>query len=1054
MDDPEDTMATVARFVEQLHANMSSQNEKELITARLLGIARARKEARMLIGSHGQAMPLFISILRSGTPVAKINVAATLSLLCKDEDLRLKVLLGGCIPPLLSLLKSESTEARKAAAEAIYEVSSGGLSDDHVGVKIFVTEGVVPTLWDQLNPKNKQDKVVEGFVTGALRNLCGDKDGYWRATLEAGGVDIIVGILSSDNAASQSNAASLLARLMLAFSDSIPKVIDSGAVKALLWLVGQENDISVRASAADALEALSSKSSSAKKAIVNVDGLPVLIGAVVAPSKECMQGECGQALQGHATRALANICGGMSALILYLGELSQSPRLAAPVADIVGALAYTLMVFEHNSDANNEPFDVTHLEDILVMLLKPRDNKLVQERVLEAMASLYGNIYLSRCLSHAEAKRVLTGLITMAVADVQEYLILSLTNLCCDGVGIWEAIRKREGIQLLISLLGLTSEQHQEYAVQLLAILADQVDDSKWAITAAGGIPPLVQLLETGSQKAKEDAAHVLWNLCCHSEDIRACVESAGAIPAFLWLLKSGGSRGQEASALALTKLIRTADSATINQLLALLLGDSPSSKAHTIKVLGHVLTMASHKDLVHKGSAANKGLRSLVEVLNSSNEESQEHAASVLADLFSTRQDICDSLATDEIVHPCMKLLTSKIQVVATQSARALGALSRPTKTKTTNKMSYLAEGDVKPLIKLAKTSSIDAAETAVAALANLLSDSQIAAEALTEDIVSALTRVLGEGTSEGKQNASRALHQLLKHFPVGDVLTGNSQCRFAVLALVDSLSAMDMDGTDVADALEVVALLARTKQGVHLTYPPWSALAEVPSSLEPLVYCLAEGPPPVQDMAIEILSRFCRDQLVVVADLLVARSRSIGSLANRILNSSSLEVRVGGSSLLICAVKEHKQQSLEALDVSGYLKPLIYALVEMMKQNSNYSMEIEVRTPKGYMERTAFPEGDEFDVPDPATVLGSTVALWLLSIIASFCANNKLTIMEAGGVEALSDKLATYTSNPQVYPDLDILVAKSFSFSEYCFTFCFLWDELTRLVTSYSIN
>lgn len=1021
MDDPESTMATVANLVEQLHANMSSQHEKELITARLLGIAKARKDARMLIGSHGQAMPLFISILRSGTPVAKVNVAATLSVLCKDEDLRLKVLLGGCIPPLLSILKSESTKARKAAAEAIYEVSSGGLSDDHVGIKIFVTEGVVPTLWDQLNPKNKQDKVVEGFVTGALRNLCGDKDGYWRATLEAGGVDIIVGILSSDNAASQSNAASLLARLMLAFSDSIPKVIDSGAVKALLQLVGQENDTSVRASAADALEALSSKSTRAKKAIVDADGVPVLIGAVVAPSKECMQGECGQALQGHATQALANICGGMSALILYLGDLSRSPRLAAPVADIVGALAYTLMVFEHSSDVDKEPFDVKQIEDILVILLKPRDKKLIQERVLEAMASLYGNIYLSRWLSHAEAKKVLTGLITMAAADVQDYLILSLTSLCCDGVGIWDAIGKREGIQLLISLLGLSSEQHQEYAVQLLAILTELFDDSKWAITAAGGIPPLVQLLETGSQKAKEDAAHILWNLCCPSEDIRACVESAGAIPAFLWLLKSGGSRGQEASALALTKLIRTADSATINQLLALLLGESPSSKAHIIKVLGHVLIMASHKDLVQKGSAANKGLRSLVEVLNSTNEESQEYAASVLADLFSTRQDICDSLATDEIVLPCMKLLTSKTQVVATQSARALGALSRPTKTKTSNKMSYLAEGDVMPLIKLAKTSSIDAAETAVAALANLLSDPQIAAEALSEDVVSALTRVLGEGTSEGKQNASRALHQLLKHFPVGDVLTGNAQCRFAVLALVDSLNAMDMDGADAVDALDVIVLLARTKQGVHLTYPPWSALADdAPSSLEPLVHCLAEGPPPVQDKAIEILSRLCGDQPVVLGDLLVERSRSIGSLADRIMNSTSLEVRVGGSALLICAAKEHKQQSMDALDVSGYLNPLICALVELMKQNSSCSsLEIEVRTPRGFMERTAFQEGDEFDVPDPASILGGTVALWLLAVIASFHAKNKAIVMEAGGLEALSDKLASYTSNPQVHPN-----------------------------------
>ncbi|KAG4383194.1 hypothetical protein GLYMA_13G030700v4 [Glycine max] len=1023
MDDPESTMAKVANFVEQLHANLSSPVEKETITARLLGIARRRKDARAIIGSHAQAMPLFISILRNGTPLAKVNVASTLSVLCKDEDLRLKVLLGGCIPPLLSLLNYESTDARKAAAEAIYEVSSGGLSDDHVGMKIFVTEGVVPTLWNQLNPKNKEDKIVEGFITGALRNLCGDKDGYWKATLEAGGVDIIVGLLSSDNAVSQSNAASLLARLMLAFSDSIPKVIDSGAVKALLQLVGQENDISVRASAADALEVLSSKSTKAKKVIVNADGIPILIGAIVAPSNECMQGDGGQALQEHATRALANICGGMSALILYLGELSRSPRPDAPVGDIIGALAYTLMVFEEKVDVDEKHFDATQIEDILVTLLKPQDNKLIQERVLEAMASLYGNVCLSKCLIQADSKKVLIGLITMAATDVQEYLILSLTSLCCDKIGVWEAIKKREGIQLLISLLGLSSEQHQEYSVQLLAILTDQVDDSKWAITAAGGIPPLVQLLETGSQKAREEAANVLWSLCCHSEDIRACVESAGAIPAFLWLLKSGGPKGQQASAMALTKLVRVADSAAINQLLALLLGDSPSSKAHIIRVLGHVLTMASQNDLLEKGSVANKGLRSLVQVLNSSNEETQEYAASVLADLFIARQDICDSLATDEIVLPCMKLLTSKTQVVATQSARVLSALSRPTKNKAANKMSYIVEGDVKPLIKLAKTSSVDAAETAVAALANLLFDPFIAAEALAEDVVSALARVLAEGTLEGKQNASRALHQLLKHFPVGDVLKGNTQCRFTVLALVDSLRAMDMDGTDAADALEVIALLARTKQGVNYTYPPWSALAEMPSSLELLVCCLAEGHSLVQEKAIKILSRLCGDQPVVLGDLLSASSKSIGSLANRIMNSSSLEVKIGGSALLICAAKEKKKLSMDSLDASGFLKPLIYSLVEMIKQSCSYSLlEIEVVASKGFMERSSFQEVDEFDIPDPATALGSTIAMWLLSVIASFHIKSKLTIMEAGGLEALSDKLSRHTSNPQAeYEDTE---------------------------------
>lgn len=1016
MDDPQKTVSRVAKLVEQLHSNVSSPHEKELTTACLLGISKSRKEARYLIGSHGQAMPLFVSILRTGTILAKINVAATLSVLCKEEDLRVKVLLGGCIPPLLSLLKSDSTEARKAAAEALCQVSSGGLSDDHVGMKIFVTEGVVPTLWEQLNTKNKQDNVVEGFIAGTLRNLCGDKDGYWRTTLDAGGVDIIVGLLCSENPVAQSNAASLLARLVLAFPDSISKVIDSGAITGLLGLLGQKKDISVRASAAEALEALSLKSAKARQTISDDHGMQVLIGAIVAPSKEGMQGEWGQALQHRSTQALANICGGMPALVLYLGELSQSPRLAAPVADIIGALAYTLMVFKPSGD--EEPFESTRIENILITLLKPRDNKLVQDRILEALASLYGNPHLSVAINQSEAKKVLIGLITMAIGDAQEYLISSQIKLCTEVVSVWEALGKRDGIQILISSFGLCSEQHQEYAVEMLAILTEQVDDSKWAITAAGGIPPLVQLIEVGSQKAKEDATHILCNLGCHSEDIRACVVSSGAIPALLWLLKNGGTKGQEASAKALIKLVRAADSATINQLLALLFGDSPSSKAHVIKVLGHVLSTASHNDLVHKGAIANKGLRSLVQVLNSSNEKTQEYAASVLADLFSNRQDICDSLATDEVIEPCMKLLTSNTQGIVTQSARALGALSRPTKTK----MSYIAEGDVQPLIKLAKTSSIDSAETAIAALANLLSDPQVAAEALAEDVVSAITRVLGEGSMEGKKSASRALYQLLKHFPIGDVLTGSAQCRFAILAVVDSLNAIDMNSNDAADALEVVALLSRTKQGRNSIYPPWAALSEVPSSLEPLVHCLCEGPLPVQDKAIEILSRLSGDQPVVLGDLLVRKSRSIGALASRVMKSSSLEVRVGGTALLICAGKEHKTQSMDALEASGYMKPLIYALVDMIKQNptssssSSSSLEIEVRTPRGYRDRSAFRNGDDFDVPDPATVLGGTVALWLLSIVSSSHSKNKVTVMEAGGLEALYDKLARHTNNDQV--------------------------------------
>ncbi|KAJ0256566.1 Protein CELLULOSE SYNTHASE INTERACTIVE 3 [Hirschfeldia incana] len=1015
MDDPEKAMETVAQLIEQLHAKTSSPQDKELTTARLLGIAKGRKEARRLIGSYAQAMPLFVSMLRNGTALAKVNVASILCVLCKDKDLRLRVLLGGCIPPLLSVLKSGTVDTRKAAAEAIYEVSSAGISDDHIGVKIFITEGVVPTLWDQLSLKGKQDRVVEGYVTGALRNLCGVDDGYWRVVLEGSGVDIVVSLLSSENPNSQANAASLLARLVLSFCDIIQKILNSGVVKSLVQLLERKNDISVRASAADALEALSSRSDEAKKCVKDAGGVNALIGAIVAPSKECMQGENGQALQEHATGALANVFGGMSHLIIYLGEVSQSPRLTEPIGDVIGALAYALMVFKQ-PESSEKIFDPRVIESILVKLLKPLDTKLIQERILEAMASLYGNSSLSCYLDDAEAKRVLIALITMASADVREHLIACLSRLCHDKVGIWEAVGKREGIQLFISFLGLSSEQHQEYAVEMLEILTAQIDDSKWAVTAAGGIPPLVQLLETGSQKAKEDASRILWNLCCHSEEIRDCVERAGGIPAFLWLLKTGGLNSQETSAKTLLKLIRTADPATINQLLALLLGDDPASKVHVIQVLGHVLSKASQEDIVHKGCAANKALRSLVQSLTSSREETKEHTASVLADLFSSRQDICDHLATDDIINPWIKLLTSNTQIVAKQVARALDALSRPVKKNSNKKKSYIAEGDLKALIKLANDSSIESAENAVSALANLLSDPDIAAEALAEDVVSAFTRILADGSSEGKRNAARALHELLKNFPVCDVLKGSAQCRFAILSLVDSLKSIDIDSPDAFDVLEVVAVLARAKNGVNFSYPPLTALAEVPTSLEILVQCLAEGRTLVQDKAIEILSRLCSDQQYLLSELIVSRPESIGVLADRIVNASSLEVRVGGTALLLCATKEKKQLITEALDQSGFSKLLLHALVDMIKHSSKcFSIETEVLTPKGFMEKNVFQDTGGFYFPDPAKILGGTVALWLLCLLTSVDAKSKLIVVEAGGLEVLFEKLARHTSSPQ---------------------------------------
>ncbi|KAF8095137.1 hypothetical protein N665_0339s0008 [Sinapis alba] len=1011
MDEIEKAAQTITRLIEQLHAKKSTAQEKELSTARLLGLAKGKKECRKIIGRNVNAMPSFISLVRNGTLLAKLNSASILTVLCKDENIRSKVLIGGCIPPLLSLLKSDSVDARRAAAEAIYEVSLCGIEDDTVGTKIFVTEGVVPSLWDHLKMKKKQDQTVEGYLVGALRNLCSDRDGFWTVTLEDGGVDIILKLLQSSNPVSQSNAASLLARLIRTFTFSISKIVESGAVQVLVQLLGEEINLAVRASVVNALEAITSKSEEAKNVARDLDGIHLLISAVVtSPVDE----ENERVLQSYGTQALANLCGGMSALIVYLGGLSLSPRLTEPIADILGVLAYALRKFQLSSHDDKVTLDLTLTEGVLVKLLKPRDTQLIQERTLEAMASLYRNGDVSQSLNNVDTKRVLVGLTILATGGPREKMITCLSNLC-KYENVWEAIGKREGIQILIPYLGLSSELHQQLSVELLAILTDKVEESRWAVTSAGGIPPLLQILETGvSHKAKDDAVRVLWNLSCHSEEIRLCVEKAGAIPALLGLLKNGGPKAQENSANTLLKLIKTADPSVIEQVQALFLGDAPKSKAHLIKVLGHVLASASLEEFVTKGSAANNGLRSLVQRLASSNEKMKENAASVLADLFSSRKDLCGGLGFDENDSPCTKLLSGNTHAVATQLAHAIGSLSNPTKKKIGQKKLSGPEVEViRPLIKSAKTNPIESAENPMSTLANLLSDPNIAAEALADDVVSALTRILREGTLQGKRNASQALHQLLKHFQVNDVFKGNDQC---LPELIDLLNATDLNNSAFIDVLEVLSLLAKAKYGTTFSHNPFSAFTEAPSSLDSLVRCVADGHPLVQDKAIEILSRFCKTQFVVLGEVLVTRSKSISSLANRAINSSSPEIKVGGTLLLVCAAKNDKKLCVEVIARSGYSKSLVTSLLDMSKQNSLCcSYRVEIQRPRSFITNNLCLKMGDSDMVDPVTVLGSTISMWFLSIFCSSYPNNSLNVMEANGLEIIAEKLQRYKFNTQ---------------------------------------
>ncbi|KAF8377270.1 hypothetical protein HHK36_030645 [Tetracentron sinense] len=1008
VEDPDGTLASVAQCIEQLRRNSSTVQEKENSLKQLLDLIETRENAFSAVGSHSQAVPILVSLLRSGSLGVKMQAATVLGSLCKEDELRVKVLLGGCIPPLLGLLRSGSAEGQMAAAKAIYAVSQGG-ARDHVGSKIFSTEGVVPVLWEQLENGLKAGNSVDNLLTGSLRNLSSSTEGFWSATIQAGGVDILVKLLTTGQSSTQANVCFLLAYMMIEDASLCSRVLAAEATKQLIKLLGPGNEAFVRAEAAGALKSLSAQCKEARREIANSNGIPALINATIAPSKEFMQGEHAQALQENAMCALANISGGLSYVISSLGESIESCTSPAQIADTLGALASALMIFDSKAESIKVSEPVI-IEQILVKQFKLRLPYLVQERTIEALASLYGNAILSKKLANSDAKRLLVGLITMAANEVQDELLRSLLMLCSNEGSLWHALQGREGVQMLISLFGLSSEQQQECAVALLCLLSNENDESKWAITAAGGIPPLVQILETGSAKAKEDSATILGNLCNHSEDIRACVESADAVPALLWLLKNGSQNGKEIAAKTLNHLIHKSDTGTISQLTALLTSDLPESKVYVLDALRSLLSVAPLKDILHEGSAANDATETMIKILSSTREETQAKSASALAGLFGLRKDLRESNIAIKTLWSVMKLLNVDSEKILIESSCCLAAIFLSIKQN--RDVAAVARDVYSPLVVLAKSSSLEVAEQATRALANLLLDNEVSEQAFPEEIILPVTRVLREGTVDGKTHAAAAIARLLQCRSIDYALSDCVNRAGTVLALVSLLESASVGSAATSEALDALALLSRSKGTNGHIKPAWAVLAEFPHRISPIVSCIADITPLLQDKAIEILSRLCCDQPLIIGNTIASTSVCISSIARRVISSKSTKVKIGGAALLICAAKVHHERVLEDLNESNSCAYLIQSLVEMLSSAQSSSLvdhgdnesKEDISIYRHTKEQTRNGETEK----NTAVISGDNVAIWLLSILACHDDKSKIVIMEAGAVEVLTDKIS----------------------------------------------
>jgi hypothetical protein len=365
----------------------------------------------------------------------------------------------------------------------------------------------------------------------------------------------------------------------------------------------------------------------------------------------------------------------------------------------------------------------------------------------------------------------------------------------------------------------------------------------------------------------------------------------------------------------------------------------------------------------------------------------------------------------------PAVEILINMLKVepekIAMQAAKALGAmLLSAAKNKD---IAHRAQDSLLPLLTLSRSSNIAVVEMAATAFANLLVDINISRLVPAEDLIGPLTRVLYEGTYEGKERAACALALLLRSRSIDDTLSQSVQRSGTVVALVELLADSDIEKCTKSETLEALATLVSARY-TGTSRPPWTIIAEAPGRLEPLVSCVVFDTPLMQERAIEVLSRICQNQPVVLGDLIAGTSKCISALVEHIINSSRAEVKVGGTALLVCALKEHRQQAMEALNKSLTFTLLTQSLINMIGITAiDYSHSGEVQNSFDPDEKDTSNNNQHNDIRislEHAT-LDDTAALWLLSIIACQNDDNKVAIVEGGAIELLIEKLNNRVSN-----------------------------------------
>ena len=332
----------------------------------------------------------------------------------------------------------------------------------------------------------------------------------------------------------------------------------------------------------------------------------------------------------------------------------------------------------------------------------------------------------------------------------------------------------------LVALLGVGTDQAQEYVTQLLLTLSSGLDediDNRKAIANAGPFKMLVQQLRSDSVRVRMLAAAVMSRLSGDSNENVQEIANANGIQPLVALLGSEDSKTQEYATAVLADMTRrnqehavgVASEGGTPLLVAMLNSDhSTECKAHVASALGSIAV--EHSTAVGDAGA----IEPLVALLATGHPTAQHEAALALAGIAAGGRKNQDSVKAAGGLELLVGLLhiappgegTAVLQErnwvkVQSNAAKALAELARDNPS---NQLSIQEAGGIEPLISLITDTSQDQPqEEAAGALWSLSAQNADNQAAIAKaGGIDSLVTLVGLATDRGQEQAAGALASL----------------------------------------------------------------------------------------------------------------------------------------------------------------------------------------------------------------------------------------------------------------------------------------------------